>query len=157
MKVKLYDINALKKQINFTKNKNLIIGFTNGCFDLLHEGHISLLVNSKKFCDYLIVGLNSDNSVKILKGKSRPIDKEKIRIKKLSARPEIDAIIVFDDETPLKLISELIPDVLIKGSDYMEKEVVGSDIVIDNGGKIEFIELVHGYSTSRIVKKMNKQ
>ena len=157
MTVKLYDINALKKKINFTKNKNLIIGFTNGCFDLLHEGHVSLLVNSKKFCDYLIVGLNSDNSVKMLKGKSRPIDKEKIRIKKLAARPEIDAIIVFYDETPLKLISELIPDVLIKGSDYMEKEVVGSDIVIDNGGKIEFIELVHGYSTSRIVKEMNKQ
>ena len=156
MDVKLYKINDLKDQINIVRKKKLIIGFTNGCFDLLHEGHICLLSNSKKLCDYLIVGLNSDNSVQILKGKNRPIDKENMRVKNLSVRPEVDAIILFYEETPLRLISELIPDILIKGSDYKEKKVVGSDIVIDNGGKIEFIDLLKGYSTSRSIEEVNQ-
>ena len=156
MDVKLYKINDLKDQINIVRKKKLIIGFTNGCFDLLHEGHICLLSNSKKLCDYLIVGLNSDNSVQILKGKNRPIDKENMRVRNLSLRPEVDAIILFYEETPLRLISELIPDILIKGSDYKEKKVVGSDIVIDNGGTIEFIDLLKGYSTSRIIEKVNQ-
>lgn len=156
MDVKLYKINDLKEQINIVRKKKLIIGFTNGCFDLLHEGHIRLLSNSKKLCDYLIVGLNSDGSVQTLKGKNRPIDKENMRVKKLSARPEVDAVILFYEETPLRLISELLPDILIKGSDYKEKKVVGSDIVIDNGGKIEFIDLLKGYSTSRIIEEANQ-
>ena len=156
MNVKLYKINDLKDQINIVRKKKLIIVFTNGCFDLLHEGHIRLLSNSKKLCDYLIVGLNSDGSVQTLKGKNRPIDKENMRVKKLSARPEVDAVILFYEETPLRLISELLPDILIKGSDYKEKKVVGSDIVIDNGGKIEFIDLLKGYSTSRIIEEANQ-
>ena len=156
MDMKLYKINDLKKKINIVRKKKLIIGFTNGCFDLLHDGHISLLFNSKKLCDYLIVGLNSDNSIQTLKGKNRPIDKENMRVKKLSARPEVDAIILFYEETPLSLISELIPDILIKGSDYKEKKVVGSDIVIDNGGKIKFVDLLKGYSTSRIIEESNQ-
>ena len=148
---KLFNEAQLIKHLKKIRN-DLIIGFTNGCFDLLHEGHLSLLSNARQKCDFLIVGLNSDLSVKSLKGKNRPIDKELVRLKKLSTIKDVDALIVFNEETPLKTINRLLPDILFKGSDYKYKEVIGSESVINNGGKIKFIDILEGFSTTNIIK-----
>ena len=134
------------------KKEGLKIGFTNGCFDLLHKGHLSLLSQSRKKCDFLIVGLNSDSSVKLLKGNDRPIDSESIRLDKLSKIKDVDAITVFTEETPLNIINELLPNILFKGADYKIKKVIGSECVIENGGKIEFIDILDGFSTTNIIK-----
>tara|TARA_B100001057_G_scaffold161708_1_gene162338 strand:- start:2236 stop:2706 length:471 start_codon:yes stop_codon:yes gene_type:complete len=148
---KLFNETQLIKHLKKIRN-DLIIGFTNGCFDLLHEGHLSLLSNARQKCDFLIVGLNSDLSVKSLKGENRPIDKELVRIKKLSTIKDVDALIVFNEETPLKIINRLLPDILFKGADYKYKEVIGSESVINNGGKIKFIDILGGFSTTNIIK-----
>ena len=148
---KLFNEAQLIKHLKKIRN-DLIIGFTNGCFDLLHEGHLSLLSNARQKCDFLIVGLNSDLSVKSLKGKNRPIDNELVRLKKLSTIKDVDALIVFNEETPLKIINRLLPDILFKGADYKYKEVIGSESVINNGGKIKFIDILEGFSTTNIIK-----
>lgn len=153
---KLTDIFILKNKILSLKDNKKIIGLTNGCFDLLHKGHISLIIQSKKMCDYLIVAINSDMSVKKLKGNDRPYDNIETRIKNLSDRKEVDSIIVFNEFTPLSLISELKPDILFKGSDYKKKEVVGSGIIINNGGKVEFIDILSGFSTTNIINNLKK-
>ena len=150
---KNYLLNDLIIKINLLKKKdNAVIGFTNGCFDLLHKGHLYTLAEAKKRCDFLIVALNSDVSVKLLKGKGRPIDNEYIRLNKLSSIKDIDALIVFTEKTPLNIIDELLPDILFKGADYKNRKVVGSECVIKNGGKIEFIDILDGFSTTSIIK-----
>ena len=148
---KLFDEGQLINHLQNIRN-DLTIGFTNGCFDLLHKGHLSLLSNARQKCDFLIVGLNSDLSVKLLKGKNRPIDKELVRLKKLSTIKDVDALILFNEETPLKIINRLLPDILFKGADYKYKEVIGSESVINNGGKIKFIDILEGFSTTNIIK-----
>ncbi len=148
---KLFNEDQLMKHLKKIRD-GLTIGFTNGCFDLLHEGHLSLLSNARQKCDFLIVGLNSDLSVKLLKGENRPIDNELVRLKKLSTIKDVDALIVFNEETPLKTINRLLPDILFKGSDYKYKEVIGSESVINNGGKIKFIDILEGFSTTNIIK-----
>jgi len=149
---KLFNKDQLVLYLDEIRTNNLIVGFTNGCFDLLHEGHLSLLSQAKKKCDFLIVGINSDLSVKKLKGPDRPIDKEQIRLKKLSIIKDVDALIVFYEETPLKIINELMPNILFKGADYKYKEVIGSQSIIKNGGKIEFIDILEGFSTTNIIQ-----
>tara|TARA_B110000444_G_scaffold147001_1_gene137435 strand:+ start:2029 stop:2508 length:480 start_codon:yes stop_codon:yes gene_type:complete len=149
---KIFNIEELVSYVNFLKKKNLIIGFTNGCFDLLHKGHIYSLSQAKKKCDYLIVGLNSDSSVTVLKGPNRPKDNQELRIKKLSKCETVDAIIIFYETTPLELIKRIIPDVLFKGSEYKSKLVAGSEFMLKNGGKLEFIDILDGYSTTNIIK-----
>ena len=150
---KKYLIKDLIIQINLLKkNDNIVIGFTNGCFDLLHKGHLHILSEAKKRCDYLIVAVNSVLSVKLLKGKNRPIDNESVRLSKLSSVKDVDALLIFAEETPLNTINGLLPDILFKGYDYKYKEVVGSEIVIKNGGKIEFIDFLDGFSTTNIIK-----
>jgi rfaE bifunctional protein nucleotidyltransferase chain/domain len=149
---KVFNNDDLRKHLNELRKKDLIIGFTNGCFDLLHKGHLSLLSQSKLKCDYLIVGLNSDTSITILKGKNRPIDSEAVRINNLSNIKDVDAIIIFKEETPFKIINELLPNTLFKGADYKHKKVIGSECVIKNGGKIEFIDILDGFSTTNIIK-----
>ena len=151
---KIFDIKELKKNLFNLKKDNLKIGFTNGCFDLLHKGHLHLLGQSKKKCDFLIVGLNSDSSIKSLKGNNRPIEKEATRIRKLSDISDIDALIVFSDETPLNIIKEIQPDILFKGSDYRDRDIIGSKSVLKKGGKVILIELLNGYSTTNIIKKL---
>ena len=140
-------------QILSEKSKNNLVGFTNGCFDLLHKGHEYILKESKKNCDFLIVGINSDSSVKQLKGKDRPIESEKERIRKLESLDFVDKVIVFTELTPLNLIKTIKPDVLIKGSDYNEDKIVGSDFIKSYGGKVVIIDLLEGYSTTNIINK----
>ena len=135
------------------KSKGLKIVFTNGCFDLLHKGHLDLLNKSSKYGDILIIGLNSDSSVKKLKGASRPVENEMIRYQKLMALNYVDHVIIFKQLTPKKLISELKPDVLVKGGDYELNNIVGADEVVSNGGVVKIIPLTPGFSTTSIIEK----
>tara|TARA_B100001769_G_C21960351_1_gene516804 strand:- start:24 stop:494 length:471 start_codon:yes stop_codon:yes gene_type:complete len=144
----------LKKISNLRDEK--IIGFTNGCFDLLHEGHFHLIRKSKLRCDFLIIGLNSDESVKILKGESRPIENQQQRAKNLSKIKEVDAIVIFSTETPEDIIKDLNPNILIKGGDYNKDDIVGSKFVIENGGTVEVIDLLPGFSTTKIINEKMK-
>ncbi len=135
------------------KSKGLKIVFTNGCFDLLHKGHLDLLNESSKYGDILIIGLNSDSSVKKLKGASRPVEDEMKRSQKLMALNYVDHVIIFKQLTPRKLISELKPDVLVKGGDYDLNKIVGADEVVSNGGFVKIIPLTPGFSTTSIIEK----
>tara|TARA_Y100001970_G_scaffold258848_1_gene339205 strand:+ start:443 stop:907 length:465 start_codon:yes stop_codon:yes gene_type:complete len=142
----------LNSQINKLKERQKRIVFTNGCFDLLHKGHIDLLNKASTYGDILIVGLNSDKSVKILKGKDRPIENEKIRSKKLLKIKVVDFVIIFNSKTPKTLINKIVPDVLVKGGDYNKDDVVGSNEVISSGGKVKIVPLTKGFSTTSIIK-----
>ena len=135
------------------RDAGLKVGFTNGCFDLIHPGHVSLLRQAAQTCDRLIVALNSDASVRRLKGPQRPIQNERARSTVIEAIKGVDCVIVFDEETPLKVISALSPDVLVKGGDYAEEQVVGADLVKDLGGRVVLAELAPGYSTTRLVSR----
>jgi len=149
----VHSIKNIKRISSNYKSKGLKIVFTNGCFDLLHKGHLDLLEKSSKYGDILIVGLNSDSSVKKLKGVSRPVEDEMIRFQKLMALNYVDHVIIFRQITPKKLISKLKPDVLVKGGDYELNKIVGADEVVLNGGIVKVIPLTPGFSTTSIIKK----
>jgi D-beta-D-heptose 7-phosphate kinase/D-beta-D-heptose 1-phosphate adenosyltransferase len=133
--------------------EGLSVGFTNGCFDLLHPGHISLLRQAAEACDRLIVALNADASVARLKGPTRPVQGETARAAVMAAVKGVDAVVIFSEDTPLEAITALEPDVLIKGADYAEADIVGAEFVRARGGRILRASLVDGQSTSRIVQK----
>ncbi len=143
------EICALRKQL---KDKTIV--FTNGCFDLLHPGHIYLLEQAKSLGDILIVGLNSDDSVKRLKGEKRPIYSQTERAYMLSSLSCVDFIVVFEEDTPYSLIKSLKPDILVKGNDWELDKVVGRDIVEKKGGKIFLVSVLENYSTSMLIKKI---
>ena len=147
------DSKLRSRYISQSKNKK-IIGFTNGCFDILHIGHLYLIEQSKKYCDYLIVGLNSDESVKRIKGKTRPINDQNFRFKLLQSLEKVDKVIIFSEDTPEKLIKEVKPDVLIKGADYKEEEIIGSSYVKSYGGEVITINFKHTISSTSIVEKI---
>ncbi len=129
------------------------IVFTNGCFDIIHLGHIIYLSKAADMGNVLIIGLNSDKSVKKLKGNKRPINNQYARSVVLASLFFVDGVIIFDDETPLELIKNIKPDILVKGSDYKEKEIVGADIIRNYGGDVVTVDFVDGYSSSEIIKK----
>ena len=131
----------------------LRIGFTNGCFDLLHPGHVRLMTEARAACDRLVVGLNSDASVKRLKGKERPVQDQQARAEVLAALEAVDLVVIFEQDTPVDLIRRLKPTVLVKGADYRIDEVVGREIVEAHGGKVVLVDLVPGYSTTAIVQR----
>ncbi len=139
------------------KREGLSVGFTNGCFDIMHAGHISLMVDAASRCDRLIVGLNTDDSVRALKGPTRPVNSELDRANVLAALSMVAAVVLFDDDTPMRLIETLEPDVLLKGADYTKEQVVGWQQVEAYGGRIELIPLKQGYSTTGIITKMTEQ
>lgn len=130
------------------------VGFTNGCFDLIHPGHVSLLSQARAACRHLIVGLNSDASVKRLKGPSRPVQGENARAAVLAAMAAVDLVVLFDEDTPIELIRAIAPDVLVKGADYTVETVVGADLVLANGGRILLADLTEGQSTTRMIGRM---
>lgn len=133
-----------------------IIVLTNGCFDILHPGHLHYLYKAKSYGDILIVALNSDASIKRLKGSKRPVNDFEFRSTMLSYLNFVDLIIEFDSDTPLELIQKVSPNVLVKGADYSESQVVGADFVKSNGGKIVLIEFLKGFSTTGIIKLIKK-
>jgi rfaE bifunctional protein nucleotidyltransferase chain/domain len=130
------------------------IVFTNGCFDILHMGHIQFLEEAKNLGDKLIIGVNSDESVKRLKGNIRPINKEHSRLYLLASLTCVDCVVLFDEDTPYELIGFLKPDILVKGGDYQPDEIVGSDLVLGRGGIVKSLQYVEGYSTSSIESKI---
>lgn len=134
----------------------LKVVFTNGCFDIVHYGHISYLSKAADLGNKLIIALNSDSSVKKIKGESRPINNEMARASLLASLFFVDAVVLFNDETPYNLISLILPDILVKGNDYKEEEIAGADVVRANGGQIILIPLVKGYSTTSIINKNSR-
>ena len=147
----------IKQELSKLRGKSKKIVFTNGCFDIIHAGHISYLNEAKTLGDILIVGLNSDKSVRRLKGGGRPIVSEKDRAYVLANLKPVDYVIMFDEDTPYELIKEIKPDVLVKGADYEGKSIVGSDIVESSGGKTVLINFIKGKSTSGIIKKIKSK
>jgi len=137
------------------RRKGLTVGFTNGCFDLLHPGHVSILAQARAACDRLVVGLNSDASVQRLKGPTRPVQSEAARATVLSSLASVDLVVIFGEDTPLSLIETVRPDVLVKGADYTVATVVGADLVQGWGGKVVLAELVEGQSTTNTIRRMN--
>ncbi|CDK99062.1 fused heptose 7-phosphate kinase; heptose 1-phosphate adenyltransferase [Magnetospirillum gryphiswaldense MSR-1 v2] len=144
-----------RDQVEIWRRKGESVGFTNGCFDLLHPGHISLLTQARAACDRLVVGLNSDASVARLKGPTRPVQSEAARATVLASLSMVDMVVIFGEDTPLELIRHLRPDVLVKGADYTVATVVGADDVIGWGGRVVLANLVEGQSTTNTIKKMN--
>ena len=146
-----------KDMISLWRHQGHKIGFTNGCFDLLHPGHVSLLKQSRKACGRLVVGLNSDASVTKIKGAGRPVQSEAARAAVLASLESVDAVVIFVEKTPLQLIKTFKPDVLVKGADYNIDTVVGADVVKKYGGRVKLAKLEPGHSTSATIARMAKK
>jgi len=151
-----HDYNSFEPLLNnWRENKNTVV-FTNGCFDIIHHGHVDSLQQSAELGTKLIVGLNADSSVQILKGENRPVFDVMARAIILAAFECVDAVIIFDEETPADLIAQIKPDVLVKGKEYRIHEIAGHDTVLKNGGKVITLDLVKGVSTSDLIDKIKK-
>ncbi len=151
---KLFNKRSIKERVNEWKKCDMKIVFTNGCFDLLHLGHLVYLMEAADLGDKLIIGLNSDTSVKRLKGQNRPVNNQKERVMFLSSLFYVDAVCVFEENTPIKLIKKIKPDVLVKGGDYMQKEIIGHEIVSDYGGVIKILNFQKDYSTTSLIARI---
>ena len=152
----LLNRNTLKKIIKIFQDKSKKIVFTNGCFDILHPGHVDYLQKAKNLGDLLVVGLNSDNSVRKLKGDGRPINSHIYRATMLLALASVDYVCVFEEDTPAELIQEVDPQYLVKGGDYKISNIVGADFVIGRGNKVEIIPFLPGYNTTNIIQKIKQ-
>lgn len=151
---KIISFDNIQKQVLKWREENKKIVFTNGCFDIIHRGHVDYLSKAKDLGDILIIGLNTDQSVRNIKGNTRPIQDENSRAIILASMQFVDAIVFFFEPTPYTLIKEIQPDILVKGADYKKEDIVGYDIVSQRGGKVETIEFIEGYSTSNIERKI---
>ncbi len=151
---KIHTLSSLDKQVTLWKNQGAEIVFTNGCFDLIHKGHVAYLMEAAALGDRLVVALNSDSSVQQLKGKHRPIKDEENRLMIMAAFSFVDAVVLFDKDTPYDTIATLKPDVLVKGGDWKIEEIVGSDIVIAQGGLVKSLSFHKGYSTTKLEDKI---
>ena len=146
----------LQNLLHIWKFQGKKIVFTNGCFDILHKGHVEYLAKAAEFGNIMIIGLNTDSSVKRLKGEHRPINDQEARAKVLASLQFVDKVVFFDEDTPLKLIDFIIPDILVKGSDYKPEDIVGYDTVTSHGGEVKTVDLTAGYSTTLIIEKSKK-
>ncbi|HLI93033.1 MAG TPA: D-glycero-beta-D-manno-heptose 1-phosphate adenylyltransferase [Puia sp.] len=153
---KIYDLPGMMRQVNRWRLLGKSISFTNGCFDILHQGHIASLSDAAREADMLIVGLNSDASTRRLKGRDRPVTGESARATILAALLMVDAVIVFDEDTPLSLIRSVRPDVLVKGGDYTLEQIVGAREVMDWGGRVVINPIVPGFSTTALIEKITR-
>ena len=151
---KIFTLKELSHQLNRWRLLNKKIVFTNGVFDILHEGHIASLGEAATYGHILIVGLNADASVKRLKGESRPVNNEGSRTLIMASLVMVDAVILFEEDTPLNLITAILPDVLVKGGDYTIDEIVGAKQVLANGGEVKIVPILEGFSTTGIIEKM---
>lgn len=153
---KILDDKSLEERLKLWRREGKTIVFSNGCFDILHRGHVEYLSKAADFGDKLIIGLNTDDSVKRLKGPSRPVNDEKARAVVLAGLEFVDAVVFFEEDTPYNLIKSVLPDILVKGSDYKAEDIVGYDIVTEKGGKVETIELVDGFSTTKTIENLKR-
>ena len=148
---------VLKRILSSLKQKNKRIAFTNGCFDLLHRGHIEYLKKARSLGDILVIGLNSDASVRRLKGKNRPVTSQNDRAEILANLEFVDFVTIFNEDTPFNLIKKLRPDILVKGADWKRNEIVGKNIVESYGGKVAVVKYLKGYSTTGILHVISKK
>jgi rfaE bifunctional protein nucleotidyltransferase chain/domain len=148
---------ALKRRIGGARRSGKRVVFTNGCFDLIHPGHVRYLRAAKRLGDILVVALNSDRSVRRLKGAGRPLVPQRDRCEVMAALEMVDYVTVFSDDTPYKLIKELQPDVLVKGGDWKPEQIVGADLVLARGGAVRSLRFARGYSTTKLVEKADRQ
>ena len=146
----------LDAQLRDWRSRDLRIGFTNGCFDILHPGHVRLLTAARAACDRLIVGLNSDASVRRLKGEGRPVQSEHARAEVLAALEAVDLVVLFEQDTPIQLITQIRPSVLVKGADYTREQVVGHEVVEAYGGEVRLVDILPGFSTTSLVDRARK-
>ena len=153
---KIKDLSAARTIVRRWKQDGKKVVFTNGCFDIVHLGHVDYLEKARALGDVLIVGLNTDASVSRFKGPDRPLQDQTSRARIMASLQFVDMVVFFDEDTPLNLISELLPGVLVKGSDYLAENIVGADVVKNAGGTVRTIDFVPGYSTTRIIEKIKK-
>ena len=153
---KILERDVAARRVNGWRVKGEKIVFTNGCFDLVHLGHISYLEEARSLGDRLVIGLNTDRSVQQLKGPRRPVLNENDRARLLAALECTDLIVLFEEETPYELIKALVPDILIKGGDYEPDTIVGADVVRENGGEVRVLPFVSGYSTTSLIKRIQE-
>ena len=151
---KIKNLSEINKEIKALKAEGKRIVFTNGCFDLLHPGHLRYLYAARQMGDYLVVAVNTDRSVKAIKGENRPIQSQDERTELLAALSFVDAVVLFDEDNPLKLIQQLLPDVLVKGGDWTENTIIGADVVQKAGGVVKSLPFVAGYSTTAMIGKI---
>lgn len=154
IRAKIRTLEALRDEVTRLKRHGSRVVFTNGCFDLLHPGHTRYLCAARALGDYLIVAMNSDRSVRSIKGAGRPVMPEEARAEVLASLGFVDAVVQFDEDDPLEVIKALVPDVLVKGADWKEEEIVGADVVRSAGGKVQRVEVVPGYSTTDIIERI---
>jgi D-beta-D-heptose 7-phosphate kinase/D-beta-D-heptose 1-phosphate adenosyltransferase len=153
---KIKDLPDLKKEVEALKAQGKRIVFTNGCFDLLHPGHMRYLYAAREMGDFLVVAVNTDRSVKAIKGAQRPIQSQDERAELIAALSFVDAVVLFDEDNPLKVIQDLVPNVLVKGGDWTEDKIIGADVVKKAGGEVKSLPFVTGYSTTALIEKIKK-
>lgn len=153
---KIVSLEAAKAKVKEWQQAGSKVVFTNGCFDLIHLGHVDYLEKARQLGDKLVLGLNTDDSVSRFKGPERPLQDQHSRARVLASMQFIDLVVFFNEDTPLNLISALVPNILVKGSDYLTENIVGADVVKKAGGVVKTIDFVPGYSTTRIVEKIKK-
>jgi len=154
LKARIVSFSEIQNHVIRLKKHKKTIAFTNGCFDILHPGHIQILEQARKMADYLIVGVNTDASVKRLKGLGRPIQVLTSRMALLASLRAVDCVVSFSQDTPQELIEKILPDVLVKGGDYTIEQIVGAEIVKQNGGRVEIIPTLQGFSTTNIAEQL---
>lgn len=153
-KSKVKSLDEMKTELRRLKAEGKRIVFTNGCFDILHPGHTRYLNEARSQGDYLIVALNSDRSVRAIKGADRPVFPQEVRAELLAALGCVDAVVIFDEDNPLKVIQAFVPDVLVKGGDWAEDQIIGADVVKAAGGEVRRVPYIAGYSTTEIINKI---
>jgi D-beta-D-heptose 7-phosphate kinase/D-beta-D-heptose 1-phosphate adenosyltransferase len=153
---KIFDLSGLQHQLSRWRLLGKTVAFTNGCFDIVHQGHIASLSDAAREADFLVVGLNSDASTCRLKGENRPINNQHARATVMAALLMVDAVILFEEDTPLNLINAIRPDVLVKGGDYTLEQIVGAKEVIETGGRVVINPIVPGFSTTGIIEKIHR-
>lgn len=151
---KIVKLKKLLKELVAARKRGRKVVFTNGCFDIIHAGHVRYLKKAASLGDILVIGLNSDKSVRVIKGEKRPIVPESERAEVLSALSSVDYVVIFNEPTPIKVIEVILPDVLVKGADWAAGNIVGADVVKKNGGRIKRVTLVKGRSTTNIIKRI---
>ncbi len=154
MRSKIVDREEALSMLSIWHYMGLKVVFTNGCFDIIHKGHVDYLSRASSLGDRMIIGLNTDKSVGDLQGPNRPVQDERSRAEILASMFFVDAVVLFDEETPFELINFLKPDILVKGSDYSIDKIVGADVVMANGGRVETMDFIDGYSTTNIINKI---
>lgn len=151
---KIYPLDALVSARSKWRKEGKKVVFTNGCFDLIHPGHVLYMESAKSLGQKLVVAINSDDSVRRLKGPQRPIQNHTARMTVMAALESVDAVVCFEDDTPLALIEALLPDILVKGGDWSIDQIVGADVVLENGGEVKSLQFEDGFSTTSIVEKI---